>query len=55
MHDCDIRIVYYDPMPYETPEERARTQQRITRNRAIIRDILPRLRALIEDPGGVGS
>lgn len=46
----DTRNIQYDPMPYETPKDRARTQQRIARNRQIIRDILPHLRELIEDP-----
>jgi len=40
----------YDPLPDETPEALARMQQRIERSRQAIRDILPRLRELIEDP-----
>lgn len=48
--DYDTRNAYYDPLPHETAEARERTQQRIQRNRKIIRDLLPRLRTLIEDP-----
>ena len=46
----DTRNAYYDPLPYKTAEARERTRQRIQRNRQIIRDLLPRLRTLIEDP-----
>jgi hypothetical protein len=46
----DTHIMAYDPMPHDTPEDLERTRQRIQRNRQIIRELLPRLRALIEDP-----